>query len=51
MIKNDKESNGNAINRVLVYPAKGNESVIYKADNSDVLLYAPYARILIKRKE
>lgn len=51
MIKNGKESNGNAINRVLVYPAKGNESVIYKADNSDVLLYAPYARILIKRKE
>lgn len=51
MIKNGKESNGNAINRVLVYPAKGNETVLYKADNSDILLYAPYARILIKRKE
>lgn len=50
MIKNKKEYNGNAINRVLVYPAKGNENTIYKADNAAYLLVAPYARILINKK-
>lgn len=50
--KNGIESNGNAINRVLVYtidsiPSKG---VYYKADNCDKLLFAPYARVCIRCK-
>lgn len=52
MYKNGIESNGNAINRVLVYtidsiPSKG---VYYKADNCDKLLFAPYARVCIRCK-
>lgn len=52
MYKNGKESNGNALNRVLAYrvdtiPEKG---VYYLADNADGYLFAPYARILIRKK-
>lgn len=50
MHKDGKESNGLAINRVLVYPAKGNEKVYYTASNSSIKLFAPYARLLIKRR-
>ena len=50
MIKSGKESNGSNINKELVYKAKGNEKVVYRASNVDYLLFAPYARILIKRK-
>ena len=52
MYKNGKESNGNALNRVLAYrvntiPEKG---VYYLAENADGYLFAPYARILIRKK-
>lgn len=52
MIKNGKQSNGSAINRVLAYlvdaiPPKG---AYYIAKNADKYLFAPYARILIRRK-
>ena len=50
MVKNGKQSNGEAINRVLVYcvndvPAKG---TYYLADNCEDMLFVPYARILIR---
>ncbi len=48
MHKNGKVSNGNAINRVLVYPTTENAKVFYTADNVDYPLFAPYARILIE---
>ena len=42
----------NEINSTLVYPIKKEEikKVYYKAENSDKLLFQPYARILIKHK-
>ena len=41
----------NAINRVLVFPVDKNiNDIYYTADNSEKFLYAPYARILIKKK-
>lgn len=51
MVKNGKESSGNAINRVLVYPCRGGEKIYYIAENCTEKLFAPYARILIRRKE
>ena len=51
MHKNGKKSNGNAINRVLVYRTSDDSDVYYTADNVEYPLYAPYARILIKLKE
>lgn len=51
MYKNGKTSNGNAINRVLVYPVeKDDVKIYYTADNSDKVLYAPYARVLIQKR-
>ncbi len=50
MHKDGKESNGSVINTMLVYPAKGNEKVYYTAINSPIKLFAPYARLLIKRR-
>lgn len=54
MHKNGKESGGGAINRVLVYPLseeeKNEAKVYYTASNSDKYLFAPYARLLIRRK-
>ena len=50
MVKKGHISNGEAINRVLVYPAFGCETTYYVADNADGKLFAPYARILIRRK-
>ena len=52
MHKNGKVSNGNAINRVLVFPV--NEEIndtYYTAENTNEILFAPFARILIKRKK
>ncbi|NLA34002.1 MAG: DNA methyltransferase [Tenericutes bacterium] len=51
MHKNGKTSNGNAINRVLVYRTTEDSKVYYTADNVDYPLFAPYARILIEFKE
>lgn len=51
MHKNSKVSNGNAINRVLVYRTTEDSKVYYTADNVDFPLFAPYARILIEFKE
>ncbi len=51
MHKNGKISNGNAINRVLVYRTDENAKVYYTADNVDYPLFAPYARILIEFRE
>lgn len=51
MHKNGKMSNGNAINRVLVYRTTEDSNVYYTADNVDYPLFAPYARILIELKE
>ena len=43
----------NEINSTLVYPITEEQikKVYYKADNSDKLLFQPFARILIRRKE
>lgn len=51
MHKNGKTSNGNAINRVLVYRTTEDSKVYYTADNVSYPLFAPYARILIEFKE
>ncbi|MDO5760103.1 MAG: adenine-specific methyltransferase EcoRI family protein, partial [Bacteroidota bacterium] len=51
MVKKGKESNGNAINRVLTIE-QDNEpknTVYYTSDNSKYLI-APYARIIIRKK-
>lgn len=48
MHKNGKITNGNAINRVLVYKAPADAKVFYTADNVDYNLFAPYARIIIE---
>lgn len=51
-INHGKVSNGSSINCLLVYsvdsvPKKG---IYYTADNCDKMIFAPYARILIKKK-
>lgn len=52
MHSNGKKSNGNAINRVLVYKTNENEKIYYTADNTNYPLFAPFARIIIRyRKE
>lgn len=51
MHKNGKTSNGNAINRVLVFRTTEDSKVYYTADNVDYPLFSPYARILISFKE
>ena len=48
--KNGKTKKSNAINRVLVFPVNENiNNTYYTADNTKKFLYAPYARILIKK--
>jgi len=51
-IKDGVESNGSAINRVLVCEATKLEKgkTYYRVKDSEKLFYAPYARILIRRK-
>lgn len=49
--KDGKLKNGNMLNRVLAFSVKEKpDSTYYKSDNSEGYLIAPYARILIKKK-
>lgn len=52
-LKNGKTASGGAINMVLVYYIKNKpiNKVYYTSENADGFLLAPFARILIKRKE
>lgn len=53
MIKKGKQSNGNALNRVLAYKVDviPTKDCYYQADNAKGMLFAPYARILIRRRK